>query len=285
MQIPADLYDARNQFAWFFRGRRIAVLGDGANGSQIAALLAFMGANLALFDNDVLTVENLSRTFADPAHVQKNKAFALAHTIRPLIPSDRHIRVVPADLAHFNHRELCEELRDISLVANTTGDRNVGAQINRACRDMTIPLVTPGMFPENDPLIADLHITRWDRPPLTAGCPECLRPPHPGRPGTLDAQRSSAAEVISVASITTLAIVGILAPESVYGQWIDRHAAHGATYHIIHRWPLRMQAVRNRRRRGCSACALEAPRPARVERPTMWHQIDTFIRGLAEERP
>lgn len=282
MQIPTHLYDARNQFAPVLRERRIAVMGVGANGSHIAARSAFIGANLVLYDSDVLTVENLARTFADPQHVGKNKAFAVAHTIRPLIPSDRPIRVVSVDLSHLGHRELCEELRDISLVVNTTGSRNVGAQINLVCRDMAIALVTPGMFPEGDRIIADLHLTRWDRLPLTAGCLECLRPPRPGLPTTLEAQRASSAEILSVASITALAMLGILVPNSVYGQWVEQQMGHGSTYQIIHRWPLRMQSVRNSRRAGCPACVPEQARLARVEQHSTIRQIGRWVRTLAE---
>jgi hypothetical protein len=83
---------ARGSLSMETRQMRICVLGCGAVGGLVADHLARGGcADLALFDNETLELENLSRHSLGPVEVGQNKAAALASRLNGIHP-DAHVR-------------------------------------------------------------------------------------------------------------------------------------------------------------------------------------------------
>lgn len=109
---------------------KVALIGCGAVGSQLAQMLVHFGAgqhhSLKLFDEEILTIENIHRHFASVGDVGKNKAEATAAAISRIKP-DVLLKVFTRNaLYHWKEFESCD------LVIDASGDWNTQSALNAA---------------------------------------------------------------------------------------------------------------------------------------------------------
>jgi molybdopterin/thiamine biosynthesis adenylyltransferase len=109
---------------------KIALIGCGAIGSQLAQMLVGYGAglhhSLRLFDKENLMLNDIHRHFGGLPDVGKNKAEATASAISRLFP-DRLLKVFPGNaFYHWNEIEGCD------LVIDTTGDWYTQSSFNES---------------------------------------------------------------------------------------------------------------------------------------------------------
>ncbi|MBI4392863.1 MAG: ThiF family adenylyltransferase [Euryarchaeota archaeon] len=144
------LIEGWNQYA--VRALRVAIIGCGALGSQLAAALARLGVGeLTLIDPDTLEEHNLENQLYDHSDIGKPKVIALAERLRKIDPSINiktfigRLENVTADL---KGTILCSGVDNIAtrhyanFLGVTTGNILVDAGINRF--QGTVTTVRPG---------------------------------------------------------------------------------------------------------------------------------------------
>jgi molybdopterin/thiamine biosynthesis adenylyltransferase len=236
----------------------VVIVGVGFVGSQVAWLLAQMGAGyLHLCDPDVLCESNLSRHIADTKYLGENKAIATGRTIADRLPGVVvDIEGVTRDLMDAPAAGVRHFLRDKNALVLATGNPQVDRFINRCAQAAGILTLVPGLMPGRGPLIGDLLISS---PQAVAGaCVECLRPARDDEPRGAEAQPGLAAEGITLATHTALAVVDGLVAGSRGSERLRQNLDQGRNYLLLARAPVAAAMIKTSRRHGCPACR---PRP------------------------
>ena len=158
----------------------VAILGVGALGSQVAALLARGGVRrFLLVDHDILTAGNRVRHELDLADVGRFKTSALADRLQRINPSCE-VREQRQRLGGLNapmlgaiqatDDQLATQLTGVDLIVNTSADSAAGFHCAKLARLAGTPVlhawVGPGAWG------ARILVQRDDSRP--SGCPECL---------------------------------------------------------------------------------------------------------------
>ncbi|MBF6618282.1 MAG: ThiF family adenylyltransferase [Candidimonas sp.] len=110
--------------------RRVAIIGCGSIGSEIAALLAKAGVGeLALLDHDTLNSANLGRHFLGATYLGRNKAQALAQELCYRLP---HLGIKSAHPKKFEWLSAGElsQLADMDLIVTAGLDFDGEAAVN-----------------------------------------------------------------------------------------------------------------------------------------------------------
>lgn len=273
-------YHARNrEQATLLRSYVVLCIGVGATGSHVAGLLAQAGCSLILFDRDVLDAANLTRHFlSDRALIGQAKSHALARKLRGSVPSLQSIRAVQGDIEALTDAELRALLRGASLVVGSSGRDAVDHRLNRAARDLRLPLVIPSIWADNDAqILGDVHVVAWHFADRRGACFECLRPPAGESAPAAEGQRGMSAEVVRVASLTADIVLGLLLEDAPQRLGLMRQLARGACYFVIPRWPPSLRAVRTRSQTHCTVCQRETRTAA--GRPTAIRTRDWIAGG------
>lgn len=256
-------FHARNTAeALALRGRQALIVGCGAVGSNVAALLARSGMDVAILDRDVLETENLHRHIASRRFVGEPKALATAKTLRAELPSAQTIRGIHGDAELLTDEELDTLVRVASVVIGATGSDALDRRLNAACRIADVPLVVPGMWPQGGSALGEVLVVPWSRhqPDDRAGaCFACVSPDTrtaaAARP--LEAQAGESAEVIEAASMTAQLAIGLLLRDTERGRWIAGQLRRGRNYFLIRRFPTQLVAVATTPRPGCHGCGAQ----------------------------
>ncbi len=256
-------FHARNAAeALALRGLQALIVGCGAVGSNVAALLARSGMDAAIIDHDVLETENLHRHVASRRYVGEPKALATAKTLRAELPSAQTIRGIHGDAELLTDEELVALVRAASVVIGATGSDALDRRLNMACRTADVPLVVPGMWPQGGQALGEVLVVPWGRGrpgDLAGACFACVSPDigtaAAARP--LEAQAGESAEVVEAASMTAQLAIGLLLLDTERGRWIAGQLRRGRNYFLIRRFPTQLVAVATTRRPGCRGCGAQ----------------------------
>lgn len=120
------------------------IAGCGSGGSQVALQLAMSGVSrFALFDHDVLEIENVIRHACGRRYVGQRKVDAVADLLldrNPAIEIDRY------DVDLMDAPDLADRIRECSIVVLATDNDPTRYSINQLCVELGKPFVTERVF-------------------------------------------------------------------------------------------------------------------------------------------
>src|SRR5215467_1431570 len=175
MDAPFEQFHARNlTVASELRQRSVFMAGGGAVGSNVATLLALMGASVSVCDPDPLAVHNLPRTRGDQAYLTVPKGLAIAATIRGLVPEGQRVTGLPHDILKIGQTEVWNLLQGVDAVVAATGSDDADRLLNWLCLHLGVPLIVPSMWPQDTEMLADLLVVPGALSNRDVGCFECL---------------------------------------------------------------------------------------------------------------
>lgn len=130
------LYRGGNGFSAELFAKKVAIVGCGSLGGDLAAMLAKAGVGSFVFvDDEVLDWGNISRHFLGGIHVGQSKATAMASELARQMPWLETEAVVSS--AETLLDESPEVLRRCDLIISTTGDWTSECMLNAACKTLT----------------------------------------------------------------------------------------------------------------------------------------------------
>jgi ThiF family len=130
------------------RAKRVAVVGVGTVGSQIANELAKCGVgHLRLIDHDRLEVANLSRHILPVAYVGRNKAEGLAEHLAAQVDGLR-AEAIPSKIDQSVPDDLLDEWLDVDLIVAATDDRQAQRRIGQRAFVPATPAIFPALYVE-----------------------------------------------------------------------------------------------------------------------------------------
>lgn len=254
-----DRYHARNrEQARRLHGFIVLFLGVGAVGSHASAILGQAGCRLVLFDRDVLDAANATRHYVtERAAIGQPKSHALARKLRSEIPKLQTVRGIKGDAEQLSDAELRALLSGVSLVVGSSGRNSVDHRINRAARDLGLPLVVPSLWGDNEMrVLGDVHVIAWHLGRARRGaCFECMRPATADTAAPAEAQPGMGAEVIRVASATAEIVLALFLSDSPQHRALLGQLSRGINYFVIPRWPPTLRSVITPARADCPACS------------------------------
>jgi molybdopterin/thiamine biosynthesis adenylyltransferase len=120
------------------------IAGCGSGGSQVALQLVMSGVrNFALYDNQVLGVENVIRHACGLRYVGQNKTEALADLLRDRNPA---VNIVAHNLDLMSVPDLETRVRNASVVVLATDNEPTRYRLNEACVRTGTPFVVGRVF-------------------------------------------------------------------------------------------------------------------------------------------
>ncbi len=130
------LYRGGSGFSTELFAKKVAIVGCGSLGAELAAMLAKAGVgSFVLVDDEVLDWGNVSRHFLGGIYVGQSKATALASELSRQLPWLETKALVSSAEALLD--ESPEILRCCDLIISTTGDWTSECMLNAACRTLT----------------------------------------------------------------------------------------------------------------------------------------------------
>ncbi|HAB19020.1 MAG TPA: ThiF family adenylyltransferase, partial [Verrucomicrobiota bacterium] len=130
------LYRGGNGFSAELFAKKVAIVGCGSLGADLAAMMAKAGVGSFVFvDDEVLDWGNVSRHFLGGVHVGQSKATALASELARQMPWLKTEAMVSSAEALIDERP--DVLRRCDLIISTTGDWTSECMLNAACRTLT----------------------------------------------------------------------------------------------------------------------------------------------------
>lgn len=260
-------------------GKRALIVGGGATGSNVAALLGKAGMDLIVIDGDDLEVANLHRHIAPKRLIGQNKAEAVAKTLKAELPRAQKVWAVKRPLEFIDRERRRRIVANVDVVIAATGNDAADRWLNNVCRREGILFVVPSLWPDTEPVLGDVLVVPWQRRPRQwrLGCFECLRPSQDGaaQPG-LVAQRGLGVDVVLVANFTAQLVIALLLPDSQRGRWLNRELGRGRNYFLIPRLSPRLRPVETTRRGGCPGC--EAPNTPPAPKRFNWRAWEDWKR-------
>jgi molybdopterin/thiamine biosynthesis adenylyltransferase len=123
---------------------RVLIAGCGSGGGQVALQLAMSGVRrFALFDKDVLEVENVIRHVCGRRYLGQLKVDAVADVLLDRNPNIE-VEKFPVDL--MTYKELADQVRRSTVVVIATDNEPTRYLLNQACVDAGVPFVTGKVF-------------------------------------------------------------------------------------------------------------------------------------------
>lgn len=273
MPLDPDEYIIRNRpTALQLRGRCVVIFGAGSVGSHIAKKIAKAGVNIIVVDSDTLEVSNLHRHEASAQYVGRNKAEALAETIKAEVPETTSVLGVGYDTDQLLPGQIRQIVSAADLVIAATGNHAADRRIEGYCLDSAIPFIIPFVHAGTGETLGNIHVVPYSTARSRnwgMACFTCFHPTDDGSRaggGMVNAQPGLEVEISLVADYTTMLALALLLPDSERGRWLSACLDENVNYFLIPRTSPSMRLVQTERRTGCAGCSPAPETTLRIER-------------------
>jgi len=246
-------------------GLCVVIFGAGSVSSHAAPQLAKSGVNLVLVDGDKLEVANLHRHTAGSRYLGRNKADALAATIKEEIPEKTRVHWIGSNTDQLPPGQMPHIVSAADVVIAATGNRTADREIERVCRDAGVPMVVPSMHAGAGRILGDILVVPYSpnrSRDWGMACLTCLHPAPRARNaerliGAIEsatAQPGLEVDVATIANSTTMLTLALLLPESERGRWLVGLLDEDVNAFMIPRTSPSWRLTRTERRARCANC-------------------------------